>query len=347
MKKYFNLVLLLVVLLIFPNNLSALTDIKPYVNCTLAWKWYDGNDKWNSEIESPVGCEVDAELVEGIDYVREYAFTNNRNYSPDENSLEWKNTALGMSGAGYIWERVRGIGEYVSEDAARHEIYTAIFIYAEDKSKFEGEDDPKFTYKVIMHNDNPNNITEYFDITFKREEGEKPGEYLITPIISKKENIPDNELIYSGSMAIGDTTGRVYFYPKTGKLTINENIKSNVIVHYIGETGRKLIDDIILTGNLNDSYETEEKQFDDYELYEVKGNKTGVFEKEDIEIYYIYKKIYNEEINDKEIQEVVNVIDPPQTGFELKDYILQLIIIPISLMVLIISIKLIIKKESK
>lgn len=339
MKRYFNLVLFLVVLFI-PNAVLALTDIKPYVTCNPIWKWYDGNNQWNSNIDSPIGCEVDSSLTEGVDYIREYAFTNNRNYSPDETSLEWKNTSLGMKDAGYIWERIRGIGEYVSEDAARHEIYTAIFIYAKDVTKFEGENDPEFTYKVVMHNNNPNDITKYFDITFTREEGETPGEYLITPVISKKENIPDNELIYSGSMAIGDTTGRVYLYPKTGKLTINENIKSNVIVHYTDETGRKLIDDIILTGNLNDSYETEEKPIKEYELYEIKGNKKGTFEKEDIEINYIYKKV-------EDNKEVINIIDPPQTGFELKDYILQLIIIPISLMVLIISIKLIIKKESK
>ena len=69
-----------------------------------------------------------------------------------------------MNQSGFIWERVRGIGKYNNEIAVRHEIYTYIYIYADNKEKIIGEKDPEFTYTIKMHNDNPNDVTNLYDI---------------------------------------------------------------------------------------------------------------------------------------------------------------------------------------
>lgn len=141
----------------------------------------------------------------------------------DDELTDWRSSAAKMSDSGYIWERVRGIGKYNNSYAVRNEIYTAIYIYVDNATKVEGENDPEFTYKVVMHNNNPNNIMDMFDVTFKRVEGESVGSYKITPVIKRKDSIEESRLITIKSMAIGDgTKGRVYIYPKDGKLTIYE-----------------------------------------------------------------------------------------------------------------------------
>lgn len=222
--------LLISILLCFSFQVKAVDyeDINDYVSGNPIYKWYDGNSYWSNNLISPKAIKVSDELVEGVDYIREYAFTRDRRVNDDE-LTEWKTTSEGMSNSGYIWERVTGIGKYSNSYAVRNEIYTAIFVYVLDATKVKGDEDPEFEYKVVMHNENTNNITDMFDISFEREEGEDIGTYKVTPVIKKKDSISDSQLITLGSMAIGDyTNGRVYFYPRSGKLTIKE--KENVTV---------------------------------------------------------------------------------------------------------------------
>ena len=222
--------LFIIMLLCFCFQVKAVDyeDINKYVSGDPIYKWYDGNSYWSNGLASPKAIKVSDELVEGVDYIREYAFTRDRRAN-DTDLTDWKDTSVGMSDSGFIWEKVTGIGKYNNSYAVRNEIYTAIFIYAVDATKVKGQTDPEFQYKVVMHNENPNDITEMFDISFEREKGEDIGTYKVTPVIKKKDNISDSELITIGSMAIGDyTNGRVYFYPRSGKLTIKE--KENVTV---------------------------------------------------------------------------------------------------------------------
>ncbi|MBO6243175.1 MAG: hypothetical protein J6O41_01215, partial [Clostridia bacterium] len=79
-------------------------NIADYITSTTPiYKWYDGNDSWSTSQESPVGIAVDSSLVEGVDYVREYAFTQKRRDNVDD-LTEWSNSAIGMSDSGFIYE---------------------------------------------------------------------------------------------------------------------------------------------------------------------------------------------------------------------------------------------------
>ena len=216
--------MLLVLMLVVSIPVKAITsnNINDYVSGDPIYKWYDGNKNWSNESVSPVAIHVSDELTEGVDYIREYAFTQDRRAN-DTDLTDWKSSSEGMSDSGFIWERVTGIGKYNNSYAVRNEIYTAIFIYANNITKVKGEDDPEFAYKVVMHNENPNDITDMLDITFEREPGEKVGTYNITPIVKKKSSISDDKLLQLNSMLIGDDTkGRVYIYPQIGKLTITD-----------------------------------------------------------------------------------------------------------------------------
>ena len=46
-----------------------------------------------------------------------------------------------------------------------------------------------------------------------------------------------------------------------------------------------------MTGSLDDNYETESKEILNYELVGISLNSKGVYQKEDITVIYVYKKV--------------------------------------------------------
>ncbi|RMC23469.1 MULTISPECIES: MucBP domain-containing protein [unclassified Lactobacillus] len=105
---------------------------------------------------------------------------------------------------------------------------------------------------------------------------------------SSKSNLPLNndQNISIPDNVTGDITYTVAFNhreaPKQGKA---------VTIHYQDTTGNDLIQPIIINGKIGDPYTSQEKKFSDYQLKEVKGNKTGTISDTEQNIYYIYEKI--------------------------------------------------------
>lgn len=70
---------------------------------------------------------------------------------------------------------------------------------------------------------------------------------------------------------------------------------ADVTVQYVDEEGNKLQDDIILKGNVGETYTSEQKEFDGYTFKEVKeDNATGTFSDKGQTVTYVYTK--NEEV---------------------------------------------------
>ncbi|GGE73588.1 MucBP domain-containing protein [Priestia taiwanensis] len=67
--------------------------------------------------------------------------------------------------------------------------------------------------------------------------------------------------------------------------------KGTVIVKYIDKEGKKLTEDITLTGDVGNPYKTEKKEFDGYEFVKVEGPSEGTFIDGEIVVTYIYEKI--------------------------------------------------------
>ncbi|MBQ8379267.1 MAG: MucBP domain-containing protein [Clostridia bacterium] len=89
---------------------------------------------------------------------------------------------------------------------------------------------------------------------------------------------PDNK---DGEMVV-DLTTVTYEYRKN----------SNVIVKYIDENyGTNIIEDVVTKYKEGDSYTTEEKSFDGYELTDKTDNLSGTVVRDDIVVIYEYKKI--------------------------------------------------------
>ena len=66
--------------------------------------------------------------------------------------------------------------------------------------------------------------------------------------------------------------------------------KASVLVQYLSEDGKKLADDVTLTGYEGDSYESESKSFDGYFLKEVPENTKGIMTKTPINVVYKYSR---------------------------------------------------------
>ena len=76
----------------------------------------------------------------------------------------------------------------------------------------------------------------------------------------------------------------------TNKLTLKaaHGLYGNVTVKYIDDEGKELSENIILRGKVDSEYTSLEKEFEYYELIEVKGNKTGKYTLDNQEVIYIY-----------------------------------------------------------
>jgi len=76
----------------------------------------------------------------------------------------------------------------------------------------------------------------------------------------------------------------------TNKLTLKaaHGLYGNVTVRYIDDEGKELSENIILRGKVDNEYTSSEKEFEYYELIEVKGNKTGKYTLDNQEVIYIY-----------------------------------------------------------
>lgn len=76
----------------------------------------------------------------------------------------------------------------------------------------------------------------------------------------------------------------------TNKLTLKaaHGLYGNVTVKYIDDEGKELSENIILRGKVDNEYTSSAKEFEYYELIEVKGNKTGKYTLDNQEVIYIY-----------------------------------------------------------
>ncbi|PEF14932.1 hypothetical protein CON87_32370, partial [Bacillus cereus] len=59
--------------------------------------------------------------------------------------------------------------------------------------------------------------------------------------------------------------------------TKNPVAGGSVTARYVDDKGNTISDNVVKTGNIGESYSTEQKAIDGYTFKEVKGNPTGAF----------------------------------------------------------------------
>ena len=90
----------------------------------------------------------------------------------------------------------------------------------------------------------------------------------------------------------GNTSGK--FTDKTQVVTYiyTKNLvkAGDVTIHYVDTAGNKISDDIVKSGNVGESFSTEQKAINGYTFKEVQGNPKGQFTDKAQTITYVYIK---------------------------------------------------------
>lgn len=90
----------------------------------------------------------------------------------------------------------------------------------------------------------------------------------------------------------GEPTGLFTDQPKTVTYIYTKTPEQagDVTVKYQDTAGETLADDVLLTGNIGDTYVSEQKTIDGYTFKEVQGEPTGPFTNQPQTVTYVYKK---------------------------------------------------------
>ena len=84
----------------------------------------------------------------------------------------------------------------------------------------------------------------------------------------------------NGKYGTGNTTVNYVYAKKTGSVT----------VHYVGEDGNKLADDVVLSGTFDQDYQTQPKDITNYNLKTSPTHATGKYGTANQELNYVYSK---------------------------------------------------------
>ena len=196
--------------------------------------------------------------------------------------------------------------EYVIEDLNKYDELGNEIEYIVDEEKVEGYD------KRIEGNVITNTIKKYKITTEVNGNGgtiSGENEEVYEEVLYGGDAKKDIEIIPEEGYKISKITingEEIEFEEKEGEtLKINltdvkedkhivvefESIATSVLVKHVDEEGNNLVDAETITGKVGDTYKTQAKEFEEYELKEVIGNETGEMTKEQIVVTYVYSKV--------------------------------------------------------
>lgn len=141
----------------------------------------------------------------------------------------------------------------------------------------------EYYYEIIK----PNLIVKYVD---------ENGKELNKPIKSKGvygEDYATDEKEFEGYelVAIPSNASGTFGEKDVTVTYVYRLIESKLTVQYVDEDGNQLHKDISSKGGYGESYTTDEKEFEGYELVAIPSNATGEFALDDITVIYVYRLI--------------------------------------------------------
>ncbi len=128
------------------------------------------------------------------------------------------------------------------------------------------------TNKVLAQETHKGNIGEEYNILARKFDGYE----LVTKDENGNNKLPQNS---KGEMK-AEKIEVVYYYRRLAKVT----------VEYIDKHTGRLLDKDEIQGKIGETYETQEKQFDGYELVEVPSNGKGEMKEKEIVVKYYYQR---------------------------------------------------------
>ena len=140
---------------------------------------------------------------------------------------------------------------------------------------------------------NDKNQNEYNIGDYMREEskGDDKIEENIGNLETKTEKDIDMNFHFSGPLLGNAYQG----YKLTGHAHLSYTAqKGKVIARYIDNKGNVISEEVITSGMVNDEYKTNAKDIEGYALIDIDGDETGLYQKEDIIVTYIYEFVDGE-----------------------------------------------------
>lgn len=131
-------------------------------------------------------------------------------------------------------------------------------------------------------------------VKYQDEDGEQvAGDELLTGNVG--DTYVSEQKIVDGYMfkeVQGEPTGLFTDQPKTVTYIYTKTPEQagDVTVKYQDTAGETIADDVLLTGNIGDTYVSEQKTIDGYTFKEVQGDPTGPFTNQPQTVTYVYKK---------------------------------------------------------
>ena len=103
---------------------------------------------------------------------------------------------------------------------------------------------------------------------------------------------PGETVILSYTFCITDPTGDLINNFAYNIATYKYGVvkAANITANYVDEQGNTISDNVVLNGNVGDTYTTEQKAITGYTFKEVQGNTTGTFTEAEQTVTYVYTK---------------------------------------------------------
>ncbi|MFL1696494.1 MucBP domain-containing protein, partial [Weissella kandleri] len=166
------------------------------------------------------------------------------------------------------------------------------------------------------------------------------GEYTINDYTTGR--IPDTILVQGERSHDNQLLKHIHNYSNGSKLVqsgtelykIGEPVKAaDVTVKYVDENGKNIEDPTIISGNVDDSFETKQKTFEGYTFHDVKGETSGKLDSQPKTVTYTYYKddgsnhtVNFYDMNGKKIADEISIDGTYKDAYDLTDQVNKVLI---------------------
>ncbi|MBQ9658174.1 MAG: MucBP domain-containing protein [Clostridia bacterium] len=247
--------------------------------------------EYNAEVENYIG-EALVTIVDTLPYKidTQKSKLNGGVYNEDAQTITWKQTIDHINtneDGNYEVDITKEIEVLFIDidtlsDKIENHVKGTIDLYETEKTNTTEDDaETKIDIKGTV-------IAKYVD----KETGKEIAQSIkVTDKVGKDYKTEQKEIdTYEFVEVKGDEEGKI----KEGELEIiyyYTKIPAQVIVKHVDESGRELAKTETIEGKVGESYTTEAKEFDEYELVKEPENKNGKMAKDQITVTYVYKKV--------------------------------------------------------
>ena len=286
----------------------------PVAGGTVTARYVDGSGNPITENAVFIGnvgesYTTEQKIIAGYTY-KEVQGKSTGTFTEEEQTVTYVYTKNPVAGGTVTARYVDGSGNPITENA--------VFIgnvgesYTTEQKIIAG-----YTYKEVQGKSTGTFTEEEQTVTYVYTKNPVAGGTVTARYVDESGNPIIENVVFTGNVGenyateqkiIADYTYKEVQGNPTGTFTESEQtityvytkiptVGSTVTAKYVDENGNSILDSMIYTGNVGESYTTEQISIDGYTFVELYGNPTGTFTEEEQTITYVYKKNKKETSN--------------------------------------------------